>query len=679
MTSTGGPSERTHRADIQGLRALAVVLVVLFHADFGFSGGFIGVDVFFVISGFVITNLLTRELDGTGGLRLGRFYLRRIRRLVPALALVLVGAGLLAILAAPVGVQPIAARTGAAASVFLGNFYLYSTPHGYFALDANLNPFLHTWSLAVEEQFYLVFPLLLFGAWRLGARARRSRPTAIAVLSIVGLASFGLSVAMVKGHAVLPGVSSPREFAFYSSFTRAWEFAAGALLALAVVRLRRLPPAAAMLLGVAGFAAILWPALRFDDLTPFPGLNAVLPVLGTVLLLAAGTDGAVGLSRALGTRPAVFVGDISYSWYLWHWPLIVYARALWPGSATAPVAAAVSIVPAYLSYRFVENPIRRNERLTPRRTLTIGATGVLVGILACGGLVLGHRWVVGTSGYRSVQQALRTHRVCPVRGQGRAGAQVGDPEVAVRCTWDVPGSTGTVALLGDSNAGHLSEAVVQASKSLDHSVYAAVSNGCPFADVTMVVLGDRRADCRRFYEESVRTVEQQRPAVVVIGSTTTRYIREGQFGISVGTASTVARTPSAKLAAWQSGLRRTVARLSADGIHVVVVHPIPKYPGWDLRGCAAGRIALSQFTCGRSTSRAHAIADGASALAAEQRAIHGVAGVTGASFLPQLCTPTTCATDLAHVWLYHDGDHLSIRGSQRLTPRFRTILQSAIG
>jgi hypothetical protein len=235
-----------------------------------------------------------------------------------------------------------------------------------------------------------------------------------------------------------------------------------------------------------------------------------------------------------------------------------------------------------------------------------------------------------------------------------------------------------IALVGDSNAGHLSEAVVRASKSLDHSVYAAVSNGCPFADVTMVVLGERRADCRRFYEQSLRTIEQRHPAVVVIGSSTTRYIREGQFGISVGTAPAVAHTPAAKTAAWQSGLHRTVRRLSTGGIHVVVVHPIPKYPGWDLRGCAAGRIAFSQYTCGRSTTRAHAIAEGASALAAEQRAIRGVAGVAGASFLPQLCAPVTCATDLAHVWLYHDGDHLSIKGSQRLTPRFRTLLLAAM-
>lgn len=385
------------------------------------------------------------------------------------------------------------------------------------------------------------------------------------------------------------------------------------------------------------------------------------------------------MSRALSTKPAVFIGDISYSWYLWHWPLIVYARALWPSSATAPIAAAVSIIPAYLSYRFIENPIRHNDRLAPRGTVMIGAAGVLVGILACGGLALGHHWVIGTDGYRSVQKALRTHRVCPVRGQGRASAQVGDPEVAVRCTWPAAVSTGTVALLGDSNAGHLSEAVVHASLALNHDVYTAVSNGCPFVDVTMVVRGDRRTDCRRFYEESMRVVEAHRPAMVVIGSTTTRYIREEQFGISVGTSKAVAHSPAAKLAAWQAGLHRTVARLSADRIHVVVVEPIPKYPGWDLRACAAGRIALSQFTCGRSTSRADAITERASALAAERHAIRGVDGVSGISLLPQLCTRATCATDFRSVWVYHDGDHLSVAGSDLLTPRFTALLRMIVG
>jgi peptidoglycan/LPS O-acetylase OafA/YrhL len=664
--------EGTRRADIQGLRALAVVLVVLYHADLGFSGGFVGVDVFFVISGFVITGLLTRELGRSGGLRLGRFYLRRIRRLIPALALVIVVVALVSIVAAPVGIQPIAARTGGAASLFLGNLYLYSTPSGYFAIDATTNPFLHMWSLAVEEQFYLVFPLVLLGAWRVGARRARPRTASAVALAVVSLVSFALAVAMVDG-TTFPGVARPREFAFFSSITRAWEFGAGALLALAAVRLRRvLRPVVAEGVAIVGLGAVLLAALRFDDLTPFPGVNALLPVGGAVLLIAAGCGGRAALGPTFTNRPAVWIGDISYSWYLWHWPLIVFARATWPGSWAAPVAAFGSIVPAWLSYHFVENPIRRSEALTGRRTLAMGAAAILAGIVACGGLVLGHRWVITTPGYESVQRALRTHDGCPRADDAgtREPRRPDEPVDSRRCTWTAPGAVGAVALLGDSNAGHLLEPVRGAARDYDRSVYRAAANGCPFADVTLTVLGERRDDCRSFYERSMEAVLASSPDLVVIGSTTTRYLDEGQFQMQVGRDGPRARDPDAKAVAWERGLRRTVRRLARAGIPTLVVHPIPKFPGWDLRACAAGRVVLDEFTCGRSTDRAGADADRAAALAAEGRAIAGARDVDGVDLSDLVCRDGTCATDRDGVWLYHDGDHLSIDGADTLRDVF---------
>ena len=194
----------------------------------------------------------------------------------------------------------------------------------------------------------------------------------------------------------------------------------------------------------------------------------------------------------------------------------------------------------------------------------------------------------------------------------------------------------------------------------------------------MVVLGTPRKDCRRFYEESVRAVEALRPDLVVIGSTTTRYIDEEQFGIIVGSAGPTATSPDAKLRAWQQGLHRTVDRLGREGITTLVVHPVPKYPGWDIRGCAAGRVVLAQFTCGRSTSRTAAVRSGTDARAAEERAIASVPSATGVSFLPQLCSPTRCATDRDELWLYHDGDHLSVKGSEILTPRFDALFASLL-
>jgi peptidoglycan/LPS O-acetylase OafA/YrhL len=236
------------RRDIQGLRALAVLLVVAYHAGAPLPGGFTGVDVFFAISGFVIARALIRELASTGGLRLGRFYARRVRRLLPALAVMLIAVALLGTLASPVAGQRMGGLTGIRASLFAANVYLYHLGTGYFDVSASLDPLLHTWTLAVEEQFYLVFPALLLLGWRLGRRL-----AAVLLVGAVSAGSFYLALEYSQAFGI-GGVAHPQRFAFYASPTRAWEFGAGSLLALGSPLLSRAPLLVADGLGAAGLA-----------------------------------------------------------------------------------------------------------------------------------------------------------------------------------------------------------------------------------------------------------------------------------------------------------------------------------------------------------------------------------------------------------------------------------------
>ena len=338
--AAASPATTSHRADIQGLRAVAVLLVVLYHADIStVSGGFIGVDVFFVVSGFVITRLLVRERTETGRLSLRAFYLRRARRILPALAVLLVPVMVLSIPFGSVGAQSRTLGTGAAAALFSANIYLVTLGKGgYFNAAAEANPLLHTWSLSLEEQFYFFFPAILALAAAVATRRRIRRSLVLAlVITGIGLASFGLCWAATTGR--LPSSYLADEFAFFMAPTRAWQFGAGALLAVLAHRWPR-HRGLAELAGWVGLALIAWSATAYTEATLFPGTAAVVPTLGAALALAAGIHQQPSSSRLLSTRSLGWIGDRSYSWYLWHWPFIVFVASLWPDAGPAARLAA---------------------------------------------------------------------------------------------------------------------------------------------------------------------------------------------------------------------------------------------------------------------------------------------------------------------------------------------------
>ena len=356
----------TYRADVDGLRAVAVLSVLLFHAGIGIApGGFVGVDVFFVISGFLITSLIVSEHE-RGKFSIASFYERRARRILPALFAML--AVTLAIGSAILLRNDFhdLTRAATATSAFLSNVFFWRTA-GYFNGASDLKPLLHTWSLGVEEQFYILFPVLVLVGLRLGGlRVLRL----LVVLALV--ASFLLCLWAMDDH---------RDAAFYLAPTRAWELMIGAVLALGMLPDLR-PRWLREIAGAVGLGLILWCVLTYSEARPFPGLRALWPCVGAgLVILAAGS----GVSRVLALRPLVFVGLISYSLYLWHWPILVFARYegyYAGGPIEAALALAASGLLAVLSWRYIERPFKSRGVLPDRRTLLAAATACIVGAVA---------------------------------------------------------------------------------------------------------------------------------------------------------------------------------------------------------------------------------------------------------------------------------------------------------
>ena len=673
----------TRRADIQGLRSLAVLLVVAYHADptGALPGGFVGVDMFFVISGFVITGMIMAKVESPNGFSPLDFYLKRAIRLLPSLALMLVVVGLLTpVFLSRLGPGQSTIDTGIAASLFHANFQLTGA-QGYFSIAGELNALLHTWSLAVEEQFYFVFPALLLMA--VGTRRaihRISVRRIVGVLGLVLVASLALSLTLTQG-GLEQLVDNPRGSAFYSVFSRAWEFLAGALLVF--VRPKDVPQRFHSVFGWVGMLVIAVSALRFTGQTPFPGTAAILPVAGTALLLVSGRSSHIVNKGFLSTSPMVWLGDRSYGWYLWHWPAIVFARSIWPDAPLAGwIAGFAALVPAALLYRYFENPIRHSTTLsTPSRAVPTA--------LACIGIPLAVLWGVstleltpggetGTAFAASILSHEDFERGCD------SDAPFGEKPDA--CRWQADGSDAEVVLLGDSNAGHFTEGVQQAASRNDVNFAVSTLSGCPFVDVEIVLDGVLNEQCHRMVTGSLDALRQSPPDLILLAGSTI-YVDQPNYVLINPETGERAVSREAKLELFERRLQTTIVELSAAGSEVIVVNTIPyiKVPtpngshviDWHPAFCGyEGNVSAE--SCAVSVSRAdidQQRSDGVQMVAA------GVAATPNASsvdVIDDLCTSTECSTLRNGTWIYRNGSHLSVAGAASLTDRFTQVIGNAL-
>jgi peptidoglycan/LPS O-acetylase OafA/YrhL len=495
-----GMPELPYRADVDGLRAIAVLAVIGFHANpSSMPGGFAGVDIFFVISGYLIASLILAGLKG-GSFSFAEFYARRIRRLFPALIVVLLATWVFGWFILPPTEYAELGRHTLAGAGFAANILNYAEV-GYFDLPAAAKPLLHLWSLGVEEQFYIVFPALLLLLWRYKAMS--------SWLVLIGLASFALNIALVGSHP---------SFTFYLPLTRFWEFIAGALLACAHLygRTFALPVHSASALPLRDVSAaigmlLILAGIGFAHEDAFPGWWALLPVLGTFLIIGAGSQ--AWLNRTVLAHPKlVFVGLISYPLYLWHWPLLVLARTAIRNEqgneylrTTAIIAVALTFLLSWLTYRFIERPIRaRRSGYTARRTTA--ALGASLAVIAVVGFAIAQ---IGglTMRYPKEVQALLT----PLA----AGAD--DPPAD-----ESKNSAGPKLLVyGDSHAHHLLAGLrqLQNERSFRLSL-AGWGWGCaPLEDIKP----NDQEKCRKLAADNEALFAELKPDIVVIGAAWPQY------------------------------------------------------------------------------------------------------------------------------------------------------------
>lgn len=450
------------RLDVQGLRAIAVTSVVAFHAFPSLlPGGFLGVDIFFVISGYLISGILLKELR-EGKFSIADFYRRRVRRIFPALVVVLVFTVIVgAFLLSPQAFRHLGRNV--VSTVFFSSNMDFWLSTDYFDGAAEFKPLLHTWSLAVEEQFYILYPPLLYLLWRF-ARSR---------LTLVLAGVFALSLAASEAL-----VWNAPAAAFYFAPSRGFELLSGALVAAGALPALRSRKAREIVAGV-GLAAIFLPLMFYTSKMPFPGLTALVPCVGTALMLHAGAGGESWAAKSISTPGYLFFGNLSYSLYLWHWPMLVYARHIFGGEITwvqASVAVVLAVIASVLSYRYVEQPFL-DKRRRDLPALRIGAA--TIGGFATLGLAL---FLTHGVGARFSPQALAMFAYAGDANTRRVGCHNDSPNLrayADNCTFGAVGVAPDLAVWGDSHGAELAVALGRRAEGAGRSVMQITSSACP--------------------------------------------------------------------------------------------------------------------------------------------------------------------------------------------------------
>ena len=610
-----------HRSDIDGLRALAIIPVVLYHAGIPWvSGGFVGVDVFFVISGYLITGIINGEIVASG-FSYGRFYERRIRRILPALIFMLVIVGVLSAKYLLPGDFSSFAASVIGSIFFYANFIFYGQS-GYFDAPAATKPLLNLWSLAVEEQFYIVFPLLLGLAHRL--RGERGIVVAVWAIAVLSLA--------YSAYAVFNAPSA----AFYLLPARAWELMAGALLALnAVPALKH--RAAIEGLSLLGLGGVLFGIFGLDHHSLFPGPNALFPVLGAVLLIQYGERSAVG--RVLSWPPFVGIGLISYSLYLWHWPVLVlgqYASFVPLDLASKLILVGISIAMAIVSYFVVEGPFRKRVVARRRGTLFVAAAASVALLFGLSQLTL-----AGNGLPQRLPPDVLKFAAAGADNNPRRDACHGEVEVrpfASNCVYGNADAPPTYALWGDSHAAELVIPLGEMAAKLGQSALEVSNSGCPPA---LHVDANLRPNCPAQAQADLDGLEAS-PSIRTV------------FMIS-----NYKLYPVGPLFA---GMREAIGGLQASGKRVVLVYPVPGLDQWGPGALArAAVLHLDPSVISISTAsyldRNRPYLDGLDRLAHE---FH----LSVVKPSDKICSASRCEAYGGGVSLYFDDNHLSVSGAR---------------
>jgi peptidoglycan/LPS O-acetylase OafA/YrhL len=685
-------SSTSRRPEIQALRAVAALFVVLFHLwPKAVPGGFVGVDVFFVVSGFLITGLLLRDVDRLGTVSLGAFWARRARRLLPApLFVILVCA------AATVALVPLTAwdrffAEMRASGAYFENWHLASAAVDYFAADDAPSPVQHYWSLSAEEQFYLVWPLLIALAALVARRSVLRRRAAIAL--VLGAATLLSLVCSVWLTAVEPAV------AYYATPTRAWEFGAGGLLALAF-RDRVAGPIAGGALSWLGLAAIAVAGFGFTERLAFPGWAALLPVAGTLAVIGAGLPTCRWApSGVLRLAPVQFLGDISYSVYLWHWPLLIfapYALGHGVGNGTALAILALTIVAAWLTKVFIEDPVRGASALIrrPARLTLAGAAvataGVVAVTLAGSNHVeaqvqrdakvtretLEHRpQCFGAAArdprHRCHNPALRSIVVpTPVEAEKlpNAPCRITERDERLRvCTFGVAPqrAQATVAVLGDSHASHWRPALDVVAKARRWHGLSITRTGCAFSLATPDVVPRARKNCAHWRRQVIEWFEGH------------PEIRTVLVAAHAG-AGVVAPPDRDAFAVKSEGYTEAWRALPASVRRIVVIRDTPRMRGTTL-DCVQEAIEDGGVKAGSACAvpRRVALQPDPQVAAASRWATSGRVRVV--DLTPQLCGRRKCAAVVGGALAFKDEDHLTPVFAATLGPFLRRDLEAALG